>query len=242
MSRASCGSGCSSRAPRSSTRSAGPSGCTSWPSRTPRRSTCGPRSSATRTPVELVILRTARYDDEREEVDFGEISVFVGDGLRHHRPAGRRQRAARRAAASRVAPGAAARSAPLDAVGDPRPGRRRLRPGRRRARARHRGGREHRVRRRRSRRPSGSTSCAARSPTSTAPCTRCSPSWPRSSGRRATATLLPYLRDVHDHLLLVNEEVSAQRDLLATVLEANMAVISVEQTEVRSGRAPPWSG
>src|SRR6202044_3992522 len=46
---------------------------------------------------------------------------------------------------------------------------------------------------------------------------------------RATATsdLQPYLRDVQDHLLLVNEEVAAQRDLLGTVLEANMAVISV---------------
>jgi magnesium transporter len=44
--------------------------------------------------------------------------------------------------------------------------------------------------------------------------------------------LLPYLRDVSDHLLLVNEEVAAQRDLLGTVLEANMAVISVEQTMV----------
>ncbi len=44
--------------------------------------------------------------------------------------------------------------------------------------------------------------------------------------------LLPYLRDVQDHLLLVNEEVAAQRDLLGTVLEANMAVISVEQTKV----------
>jgi len=41
--------------------------------------------------------------------------------------------------------------------------------------------------------------------------------------------LQPYVRDVHDHLLLVNEEVAAQRDLLGTVLEANMAVISVEQ-------------
>ena len=27
--------------------------------------------------VQLVILRTARYDDEAEEVEFGEISVFV---------------------------------------------------------------------------------------------------------------------------------------------------------------------
>jgi magnesium transporter len=51
--------------------------------------------------------------------------------------------------------------------------------------------------------------------------------------RTATAAQLqPYLRDVHDHLLLVNEEVAAQRDLLGTVLEANMAVISVEQTKV----------
>jgi magnesium transporter len=44
--------------------------------------------------------------------------------------------------------------------------------------------------------------------------------------------LLPYFRDVRDHLVLVNEEVAAQRDLLATVLEANMAVISVEQTKI----------
>src|SRR5439155_22893112 len=44
--------------------------------------------------------------------------------------------------------------------------------------------------------------------------------------------LQPYLRDVRDHLLLVNEEVAAQRDLLGTVLEANMAVISVAQTKV----------
>ena len=37
---------------------------------------------------------------------------------------------------------------------------------------------------------------------------------------------------MHDNLALVNEEVAAQRDLLATVLEANIAVISVEQTKV----------
>ena len=44
--------------------------------------------------------------------------------------------------------------------------------------------------------------------------------------------LRPYLRDVQDHLLLVDEEVAAQRDLLGTVLQANMALISVEQTKV----------
>jgi magnesium transporter len=50
--------------------------------------------------------------------------------------------------------------------------------------------------------------------------------------RAAESDLKPYLRDVQDHLLLVNEEAAAQRDLLGTVLEANMAVISVEQTQV----------
>jgi magnesium transporter len=44
--------------------------------------------------------------------------------------------------------------------------------------------------------------------------------------------LRPYLRDVQDHLLGVEEEVAAQRDLLGTVLQANMAVLSVEQTKV----------
>jgi magnesium transporter len=54
-----------------------------------------------------------------------------------------------------------------------------------------------------------------------------------SAVRRAgEPDLKPYLRDVQDHLLLVDEEVAAQRDLLGTVLEANMAVISVEQTQV----------
>ncbi len=44
--------------------------------------------------------------------------------------------------------------------------------------------------------------------------------------------LRPYIRDVRDHLLLVDEEVTYQRDLLGTVLQANMAVISVEQTKI----------
>jgi magnesium transporter len=44
--------------------------------------------------------------------------------------------------------------------------------------------------------------------------------------------LVPYLRDVHDHVRLVDEEVAAQRDLLTTVLEANMAVISTQQSQM----------
>ena len=41
-----------------------------------------------------------------------------------------------------------------------------------------------------------------------------------------------FLRDVNDHLKLVNEEVAALRDVLGTVLQANMAVISNQQTEI----------
>jgi magnesium transporter len=44
--------------------------------------------------------------------------------------------------------------------------------------------------------------------------------------------LRQFFRDVNDHLKLVNEEVAAQRDLLTTVLEANMAVITVQQNDV----------
>jgi len=44
--------------------------------------------------------------------------------------------------------------------------------------------------------------------------------------------LLPFLRDVNDHLKLVNEELIGQRESLAVVLQANMAVISLEQNEI----------
>jgi magnesium transporter len=51
---------------------------------------------------------------------------------------------------------------------------------------------------------------------------------------RATAApeVRPYLRRVHEHLLEADEEVTAQRDLLSTVLQANMAVASLEQTKL----------
>ena len=44
--------------------------------------------------------------------------------------------------------------------------------------------------------------------------------------------LRQYFRDVDDHLKLVNEEILAQRDLLTTILQANLAVVSAEQNVV----------
>ena len=44
--------------------------------------------------------------------------------------------------------------------------------------------------------------------------------------------LIPFFRDINDHLKLVNEEVHGQREALASVLHANMTVISLKQTEL----------
>jgi magnesium transporter len=41
-----------------------------------------------------------------------------------------------------------------------------------------------------------------------------------------------YFRDVNDHLKLIHEEILAQRDQLQSVLEANVALVSVRQNEI----------
>jgi magnesium transporter len=53
----------------------------------------------------------------------------------------------------------------------------------------------------------------------------------RGAYPEVTESLRQYFRDVNDHLKLVNEEVAAQRDVLVTILQANMAVLSVQQNE-----------
>ena len=54
--------------------------------------------------------------------------------------------------------------------------------------------------------------------------------WRLRPGR--VGRLRNFFRDVNDHLKLVDEEVVAQRDLLAIILQANMAVVSVAQNEI----------
>jgi magnesium transporter len=44
--------------------------------------------------------------------------------------------------------------------------------------------------------------------------------------------LIPFFRDVNDHVKLANEEVVGQRDLLSAVLQANIAMISLEQNDI----------
>jgi magnesium transporter len=43
--------------------------------------------------------------------------------------------------------------------------------------------------------------------------------------------MAPYFRDVHDHLLRINEQIETFRDLLTSALEANLTQVSVRQNE-----------
>jgi magnesium transporter len=181
--------------------------------------------------VDLVILRTARYDDAREEVDFGEISIFVASsfvitvrqGVASELHAAR-QRLEEHPELLRLGP-ASTLWAILDQVVDGyAPVVAELE--------------------RDIEQVEGTVFAGEVAPTERIYFLRrevtnfhraVHPLLAVLAAVERTARdgeLLPYLRDVRDHLLLVNEEVSAQRDLLATILEANMAVITVEQTRV----------
>ena len=181
--------------------------------------------------MQLVILRTARYDDAAEEVEFGEISVFLAPAfvITVRQGVASELRGARQRLEQRpellAAGSSSALWAILDQVVDDY--------------APVVAGLERDIDQIEATVFSGAVG-ADRTDLLAAPRGhRLLPRRPpaarrdhRGRARRRSPQLRPYLRDVQDHLLLVNEEVSAQRDLLGTVLEANMAVISVEQTKV----------
>ncbi len=54
----------------------------------------------------------------------------------------------------------------------------------------------------------------------------------RGAFTRISEELQRYFRDVADHARRVDEQVSSQRELLTSVLEANLALVSVSQNEV----------
>jgi magnesium transporter len=180
--------------------------------------------------VRLVILRTARYDDAAEEVDFGEISVFLAPSfvitVRHGAASelrGARQRLEQRP--ELLATGSsAALWAILDVVVD--------------GYAPVVAGLERDIDQIEATVFSGAVAPTERIYSLRREATDFFRAVHPLLGvtaaveRAADKKLRPYLRDVRDHLLLVDEEVAAQRDLLGTVLEANMAVISVEQNKI----------
>jgi len=53
----------------------------------------------------------------------------------------------------------------------------------------------------------------------------------RGANPRVTPAINDYFRDVNDHVKLVNDEISSQRELLTSILEANLGVLGVRQNE-----------
>jgi magnesium transporter len=54
----------------------------------------------------------------------------------------------------------------------------------------------------------------------------------RGAYPRVPDELRPYFRDIYDHARRVDDQVSSQRELLTSVLEANLALVNVNQNEV----------
>jgi magnesium transporter len=180
--------------------------------------------------VRLVILRTARYLDDTEEVEFGEISVFLAPDfvITVRQGAASELRGARQRLEQRPELLAAGSSAALWAILDQvvdgyAPVVAGLERDIDQVEATVFSGTVAPTERIYSLRREATDFYRAVHPLLAVTAT---------AERTASDPLQPYLRDVQDHLLLVNEEVAAQRDLLGTILEANMAVISVEQTKV----------
>jgi magnesium transporter len=184
--------------------------------------------------VHFVILRTARYDDAREEVEFGEISIFIGpsfvitvrQGIASDlHPA--RLRLEERPALLRTGPAAVLWAILDQVVDDYAPVVEGLERDIEEVEQTVFAGAVAPTERIYSLRREVTDFYRAVHPL-LAPLDGIQ----RGSLAEVEPELQPYFRDVHDHLRLVNEEVTAQRDLLTTCLEANMAVISVEQTKL----------
>ncbi|MFF4426854.1 CorA family divalent cation transporter [Streptomyces sp. NPDC001549] len=182
--------------------------------------------------TELIILRTARYDDEREEIDTGEISIFLADHfvITVRQGIASELHEARSRLESRpelLKTGSASTLwAILDQVVDsyaPVVGE--LERDIEQIEATVFSGAVAPTERIYSLRREATDFYRAVHPLLAVLTRRLQPG-------KTPPALQPYIRDVHDHLLLVNEEVAAQRDLLTTVLEANIAVISVEQNKI----------
>ncbi len=182
----------------------------------------------------FAVLRTARYVDERDEVEFGEVSVFVSQRFIitvRQGPAsdlrGARQRLERRPELLQEGPGAVLWAILDKIIDDYAPVVEGL---------------ERDVEEVESTVFAGSAAATERIYKlrrevtdfyrTVHPLLGPLEALERGSYLRMSDRLAPFIRDVNDHLKLVNEEVAGQRDLLAVVLQANMAVISLDQNQI----------
>lgn len=184
--------------------------------------------------VLFVVLRTARYDDEREEVDFGEVSVFMSERfvitVRQGAASdlhGARLRLERRPELLGEGPGAVLWAILDKVVDDYAPVIEGLE--------------------RDIEEVEKTVFSGAAAPTERIYLLRREATdfyravhpllGPIDGMERGAYDLIGpglrhFFRDVNDHLKLVDEEVVTQRDTLAMILQANMAVVSVAQNEI----------
>jgi magnesium transporter len=54
----------------------------------------------------------------------------------------------------------------------------------------------------------------------------------RGADPRVTGVLQDYFRDINDHVKLVHDEIGSQRELLTSILQANLALLGARQNEI----------
>jgi magnesium transporter len=183
----------------------------------------------------FIVLRTARYDDEREIVEFGEINIFLGSGyaivVRHGEASeltGARRRLEARPELLREGPAAVAWAVLDKVVDDYGP----VVAGidndieevEEDVFANRRGETTQRIyflKRE-----------VIEFRHAVFPLLAPLESLERGAYPQVGETLRRFLRDVADHARRVSDQVNAQRELLTSVLEANLALLSVRQNEV----------
>ena len=182
----------------------------------------------------FVVLRSARYDDEREQVDFGEIHIFAGPGyaitVRHGKASAlgpARQRLEARPELIEAGPVSVVWAVLDKVVDDYEPVVEGLTTDIEDAEVRVFEGEGDQTERiyllkreviefYRAVHPLLGPLAAIE----------------RGADPRVTAEIQNYFRDVNDHAKLVHDEISSQRELLTSILQANLAALSVRQNDI----------
>jgi len=182
----------------------------------------------------FVVLRSARYDDEREQVDFGEIHIFAGPGyaitVRHGEASAlgpARQRLEARPELVEAGPVSVVWAVLDKVVDDYEPVVEGLTADIEDAEVRvFEGGGDQTERIYFLKREVIEFYRAVH------PLLGPLAAIERGADPRVTADIQNYFRDVNDHAKLVHDEISSQRELLTSILQANLAVLSVRQNEI----------
>ncbi len=182
----------------------------------------------------FVVLRSARYDDEREQVDFGEIHIFAGPGyaitVRHGKASAlgpARQRLEARPELIEAGPVSVVWAVLDKVVDDYEPVVEGLTTDIEDAEVRVFEGEGDQTERIYLLKREVIEFYRAVHPL-LAPLAAIE----RGADPRVTAEIQNYFRDVNDHAKLVHDEISSQRELLTSILQANLAALSVRQNDI----------